>query len=416
LTALVVNGVIGSSIFGVPSIVAGLLGSNSVFAYIVAAAAIGIVVACFAEVASQFRSSGGPYLYARTAFGQFVGIEIGWLTWLVRLTASAANANLFVIYLTQFWPQASGALVRIALITLLVGVLAFVNYRGVTSGVRISNSLAILKVVLLVGFIFVGIFFTRSVRSNAAPNVGMDSWLEAVLVLIFAYGGFEAALLPTGEVQNPRRDVPFSLFSGLAASAFIYTLIQLVVTRVLSVPSATDRPLALAAGKMVGPVGAIVMTLAALFCVWGYLSGQMVNVPRLTYALAEQNDFPRVFAAVHSRFSTPYFSILAFTFSVWLLAVVGTFRWNVMLSALARLLTYGIVCAALPVLRRKNPHAKAFRLPAGWLFSVLGVILSLVLLSRIHRNEILILTATVAIALLNWVLVRTVERKTRLPH
>jgi amino acid transporter len=406
-----VNGVIGSSTFGLPSIVAGLLGSKSVVAYLVAGVLMGIIVACFAEVASQFSSSGGPYLYTRAAFGRFIGIEIGWLTWLVRLTASAANANLFVNYLAQLWPQATVPLVRLMILTLLIGALAFVNYRGVTTGVLLSNSFAILKLVPLIGFIAIGIFFTHSVRLPTAAPPAAGSWLEAILVLTFAYGGFEAALMPMGEVKNPRRDVPFSLFSGLAACAFIYTLIQFVVTRVLSSPTSTDRPLALVAEKLIGPVGALVMALAAMFCVYGYLSGQMLNVPRLTYALAEQKDFPGFFAAIHPRFSTPYLSILTFAFLVWVLAAAGSYRWNVMLSALARLFTYGFVCAALPTLRRKNPHAESFRLPAGWLFSALGIVVSLALLSRIHRNELLILGATVVIALLNWSLVRSKDKR-----
>ena len=109
LTALVINSIIGSGIFGLPSVVAGYLGKQSPLAYLVAAAGIGVVIACFAEVASQFGAAGGPYLYAREAFGRFIGIEIGWLLLLVRLTAAAAAANLFTNYLAEFWPAVARA-------------------------------------------------------------------------------------------------------------------------------------------------------------------------------------------------------------------------------------------------------------------------------------------------------------------
>ena len=108
LVALVLNGVIGSSVFGLPSVIGGKLGAMSPLAWLVAALGIGTVVACFAEVASRFSEAGGPYLYAREAFGPFAGFQIGWLLWLARVTAFAALANLLVSYLGVFWPAAAG--------------------------------------------------------------------------------------------------------------------------------------------------------------------------------------------------------------------------------------------------------------------------------------------------------------------
>ncbi len=406
LTALVLNSIIGSGIFGLPSVVAGLLGRASVYAYLVAAAGIGVIMACFAEVASQFREAGGPYLYARVAFGRFVGIQMGWLAWLVRLTSSAANANLFVIYLAEFWPQAKEPVARAVVLTLLIGVLAAVNYRGVSAGAQLSNAFAVAKLLPLVVFIGVGVFFLRGTHPIEWTPARPSAWLEAVLVLIFAYGGFESALMPMGEARDPRRDAPFALFTALVICAIVYTLVHVVVMGVLPAPATTDRPLALAARQFLGAAGAALLTMGALVSVYGYLSGQMLNAPRLTYAFAEQEDFPAFFAAVHARFRTPHLSILIFALLVWALAVAGTFRWNVTLSAVARLFTYGLVCAALPVLRRKQAGAAAFRLPAGLILGLLGVAFSLVLVSQMGRNELWILLATAAVALLNWAWVR----------
>jgi APA family basic amino acid/polyamine antiporter len=406
LTALVLNSIIGSGIFGLPSVVAGLVGQASVFAYLVAAAGVGVIMACFAEVGSRFREAGGPYLYAREAFGRFAGIQIAWLAWLVRLTAAAANANLFVLYLAQFWAPATQRIPRLAILTLLVGLLAAVNYRGVRAGAQLSNVFAAVKILSLGVFVAVGVFFLRASPAAASSSATRGAWLDGVLVLVFAYGGFEAALIPVGEVKDPRRDVPFSLFAALILTTLLYTLIQVVVMGVLVTPQTTDRPLAAAAGAFLGSPGAVLMTLGALVSVYGYLSGMMLNTPRLTFALAEREDFPPLLAAVHPRFRTPHVSIVLFGLLVWALAAAGTFRWNLMLSAVARLFTYASTCAAVLALRKKRPAEAVFRLPAGPLFAVLGVAFSFVLVTRMGRGELVIVLATAVIALLNWLWTR----------
>src|SRR3984893_19103547 len=127
LTALMVNAIIGTGIFGLPSIVTHLLGRFGPWAYLSAAVGIGVVAACFAEVSSQFSEAGGPYLYARVAYGQFAGIQIAWLAWLVRLTSGAANANIFVEYLGGVVPGAQGRWGRGVVFFLLICGLARMN-------------------------------------------------------------------------------------------------------------------------------------------------------------------------------------------------------------------------------------------------------------------------------------------------
>jgi amino acid transporter len=402
LVALVINSIIGSGIFGLPSVEAGMLGSASPLAYIPAALGMGIVMACFAEVASRFRQAGGPYLYAREAFGRLAGIEVAWATWLARLTAAAANVNLFAIYLAEFWPEAKSAWPRFAVLTLLVAVLAFINYRGVRAGARQSNVFAVAKLVPLLLFIAAGLFFVHRGNFSVRPLAPAGSWLEAVLVLVFAFGGFEGAVIPMSEAKDPKRDAPFALFVALAAVTAVYTLVQVVVTGILPNAAATDRPLAAAAHAFAGPAGAAIITLGALISVYGLLSSMTLYTPRLTFALAEQGDFPAPFAAVHRRFRTPHISILVFAALVWGLAVAGSFKWNVTLSAVARLFTYGATCAALVTFRKKPAEEAAFRLPAGWLFALLGILFCVVLITRMGRGEFWIMLATGIVGLANW--------------
>lgn len=406
LAALVLNSIIGSGIFGLPDDVAGRVGAAAPLAYLIAAVGIGVIMACFAEVASQFREAGGPYLYTRQAFGQFAGIQMGWFAWLVRLTSAAANANLFVEYLAEFWPQATSAVPRATLLTLLIGGLAGVNVRGVSAGAQVSNAFTVAKLFPLAVFIAAGLFLLGGAIPIGSSAAGVGDWLQAVLALMFAYGGFEAAILPMGEAKNPRRDAPFALFAGLAAVTVIYTLIHVVVMAALADPSTSQRPLADAARQFLGPAGAAFIALGAMISTFGYLSGQFLSAPRLTYAFAEQKDFPGFFAAVHPRFRTPHVSILVYAGIVWLLAVYGSFIWNAILSAVARLFTYGLVCAALIALRAQRPQADAFRLPAGRVFGVLGIAFCAVLVTQMGRTHLRIVVAIAAVALINWILAR----------
>ena len=406
LTALVINSTIGSGIFGLPSVVGGMLGPASVYAYLLAAAGIGIIMACLAEVASQFRDAGGPYLYARAALGRFTGIQVAWLVWLTRLASAAANANLFVIYLAEFWPAASRPLNRLFILTLVVGVLAVVNYRGVSSGTQVSNFFTLAKLLPLAIFIVAGLLYLHSHgRVPLQPTAALH-WSEALLLLVFAYGGFESATLPMAEAKDPRRNAPFALLVSLAATTLIYTLVQVVVMGTLSDPTATDRPLAAAVRVIAGPLGAALMSVGALAAVYGLMSSSMLNTPRLTYALAQRGDFPAQFAAVHPRFRTPHVSIVVYSVLSWVLTVAGSFRWNATLSAVSRLVVYGCVCLSLVALRRKQPEAEAFRLPVGAGFATVGMAFCAILVSRMGRGELIILAATGTIALLNWLWVR----------
>jgi amino acid transporter len=406
LAGLMLNSIIGSGIFGLPSVVAGFLGKASPWAYLVTAAGVGLVMGCFAEVASRFREAGGIYLYAREAFGRFAGIQMAWISWLVRVTAAAANANLFVIYLAGFWPAVALPIPRLLVLSLLIGVLAYVNYRGVRAGARMSNVFIVSKLVPLSLFALMGLLLLRANPVAAPTFESPGGWLDAVLVLVFAYGGFEGALFPMSEAKDPQRDTPFALFVALAVTAALYTSIQVVVLGALPSPETAQRPLAAAAAQWLGPAGAALMSVAALVSVYGYLSAQILNAPRLTYALAERKDFPQAFATVHPRFRTPHISVVAFALLVWSLAAAGSFKWNVTLSAVARLSTFVLTCAAVPVLRRKHPGGAAFRIPGGLLIPGLGIAFSLVLVTRMGWGELIIVGVTAACASLNWLWVR----------
>jgi basic amino acid/polyamine antiporter, APA family len=408
LVALAINCILGSGIFGLPATVAGLVGGASPAAVLLAGAGMGVIIACYAEVASQFTETGGTYLYLRHAFGRVMGLQVGWMSLLTRLTACAAGVNLLVAYLGEFWPAATEPIPRLIVITLFLGTLAAVNYRGVGAGALMSNATVVAKLLALGAVCAAGIAYLSVHAPVAAPPVAanVDSWLKAMLLLLFAYGGYEAALNPMGEARNPRGDVAFALFVALLVLTALYSTLQLIVVSVLTDPADSQRPLADAARVLMGAPGAALIAVGALISVYGYVSANLLSVPRSMFALAERGDFPPAFGAVHTRWRTPYVSIVVFAALLWIFSQFASFSWNVTLSAVARISYYAAVCAAVPVLRRMQPQAAAFRLPGGLTLPALGITICVVLLTRVDFSKSLILLLTIVIGLANWLAVR----------
>lgn len=404
LAALAVNSIIGSGIFGLPATVAGLLGKRSVIAVLIAGAAMGVIMACFAEVASQFSEAGGPYLYARAAFGRLIGILVGWMLYLAQAAAPAANANLFVIYLAEFWPAAKDPWPRLAILTLLVGLLALINIFGARQGTVVNNVFTVAKILPLLMVISAGgaVTIIHPTPWGASAAMPGTVWMKAMVLLIFAYGGFESSLAPMSEAKNPGRDAAFAMFVALVACTVIYALVQWVVVGVLGPSATTDRPLAEVARITMGNRGAALVALGALVSVYGYLGAKLLGMPRVTFALAESGDLPRVFASVSSRFHTPWFSILFYALAVWGLAIVGSFTWNITLSVVARLFYYAVVCASLIVFRYKKGQSRGIRVPGGPVLAILGIGIAAALATQVDLSKSMILAGTVAAACLNW--------------
>jgi basic amino acid/polyamine antiporter, APA family len=414
LAALMVNTMIGASMAGLPSLIAERLGRYSPAAYLIAAAGIGVVAACLAEVASQFRQAGGPYLYARVAFGQFAAIQIGWLTWLTRIASASAVANLFITYFGAFFPLVNGAILRAAVLTLLIGLLAAVNYRGVSAGNWLSNFFTITKLTLLLVFIgggLLALLLHPHLRVSPAPvSPTAADWLESILLMVYAYGGFEAALFAAGETRNPRKDTPVALLAAIATATIVYISVQYVVIRLLPDAGASKMVAVDTARRFLGPFGVSLVTLSILVSAYGYLSANMLHTPRLTFAMGQSGDFPAFFGAIHPRFRTPHVSIVVFAALVLLFSIGADFRWNAILGAVSRLFIYGCVALALPALRKKQPDVDAFRLPGGMLFMVLALLFTGILVTQMHFREIVVVGITMLLALLTWIWARREKR------
>ena len=388
LIAIAVNGVIGSGIFVLPATVASLLGPASPAAYIVAAVLIVLIVLCFAEAGSMFEQTGGPYLYAREAFGSFVGLEVGWMFLLSRLAATSAIANACAAYLGYFWPALGSGIGRVIALTVLIWGLAWLNLVGVRYGSWTVNVLTIVKILPLLLFIFVGLFFVDSgqYRILVIPEAG--PLRQASLALIFAFGGFENASVPTEEVHNPTRNLPIALIASVAVTTLLYIAIQIVALGTLPGLATDATPLASAARMFLGPAGAGIITAGAVLSTTGSNSAVILVGPRILYALAEGGQLPRVLARVHQRYRTPHVAVIVFALAAWLIALYGNFAQLVTVSAIARLIFSAATCLAIPVLRRKRPLAvRSFKVPGGIVVPALAAVISIWLLTGINKPQ-----------------------------
>jgi len=389
LVALVINSVVGAGIFGLPSQVFALAGTYSLAAYAVAALAIGLIVLCFAEVGSRFGATGGPYLYTRVAFGPLIGFQVGWLMWIARVTGFASLTNLFVSYLALFVTGASTGASRTLAIALVVAVLSVINIVGVRASATVTNVLTAGKLIPLFLLAAAGLFFVDTQRYSLAVAPTYGAFSTATLLLVFAYMGFEGAVIPSGEMRDPQRHLPFSLVTGTALVALLYMCVQVVCIGTVPDLARSERPLSDAALQIVGPPGAVLMAAAALVSIGGILNAILFATPRLLFAMAGNGELPRVLSQTHARHRTPAAAIIVTAATAAVVAEFSTFISALTISTIVRLVAYIATCVALPALRRRSDvPAPMFRAPAAWLVSTGAVALGIWLLSNTTWAEL----------------------------
>jgi basic amino acid/polyamine antiporter, APA family len=354
------NGVIGASIFALPATLYADFGAFSPWLFPFFGVLVLVVAIPFSKVAACFSVSGGPVAYGAT-FGPLASFQLGWIYYVARMTALAANANVFVTYVAAFWPPLSAGLPRALAIAVLIGLLTFVNIAGVKRAIRLLDALTLLKAAPLLIMAAAGLALAAgSIELPAAlPRLG-EVEIAALLVL-YAFVGFENSVVPAGETRNPDRTIPRALLATIFATAFLYFIVQLAYVAVMAPGEGGDAPLVAFGGKVAGPAGAAILTAAALFSLGGNLSANMTATPRTTYALAREGLLPGWFGRVSARFSTPANSILFLGLLSALLAISSSFVWLAVASTLARLIVYSATIAALPRLRR----AQGAPMPAG---------------------------------------------------
>jgi len=243
------------------------------------------------------------------------------------------------------------------------------------------------------------------IQPSEIVSPGISTWVRAMVFALFPFGGWEDSLVPTGEISEPRRTIPFGLGTALLTCAVIYMLLQFITVATIGT-KATVAPLQETAAVLLGRGGAAFVTIAALVSIYGWISAAMLYAPRLAYSLAAQGDFPAIFARIHTRFHTPSVAILFYAFVGWVLAASGTFLWLVALGSGTFMVLYTGMCASLIRLRKLHSNVDAFRVPFGPVLSICGVAISLTLMTGLERREALLMCLTALLATATWLWAR----------
>lgn len=386
IIALTINAIIGAGIFTVPALVAGTLGISSPIVFALAGLFTLIIVLCFAELSGFFERTGGAYLYAHEAFGGgIIAFLIGWMYFLARLTALAALSNALVGFLGFFFDVS--VVLRAILIISAISLLGIINYLGIRLSARVINFLTVAKLsslllLICAGFVLLDLSYLKDMR--IPPT---DSLIPALLVVMFVFTGFEVIAIPGAEVIHPRRNLPLGMLIGTIITILIYLLVQIVAVGADAQLASSKRPLADAAQKLMGIKGGMILSIGAVCSTMGTLMSLLLSGSRILFAMGINEQMPAVFSKVHSKYRTPYVSIVLYTIISIVLTLSGTFTTLATLSAIARLMTYIGSAVALLILRKKISSPDTFRIPGGPVVPVIAILLSLFLLTaatRIH--------------------------------
>ena len=416
LTALGVNQVIGGAIFLWPAQVAAQIGAWSPFGFILIGLLSLSVALCFAELSSRFESTGGPYVFTRAAFGDFVGFEIGWMQWFSRATSQASIMAATGIALGYYWPALTEGVPRAIFLTMLTIAFALINVRGIRQASWTVNVLTVGKLVPLAVFIAIGLAYVQPARLTTLPPITLQQSLAAGLLLIFIYGGYEIVPVPAGESLDPRRDIPFAMVATILSVMIVMTLTQIVAQGVLPDLAGHSTPIADAAAAFMGAAGALLIGAGSVISMTGNNASQVLSGSRMLFALAEQGQLPAFFSRIHARYRTPSNAILFTSAVALILALTGSFAQIAVVSALARLLMYAGSAAA--TLRLKSSQfaesvkPAGFTAPLGPSMPIAAMAVCVALAAGATRQQLAGgIAALVVGAALYWIQVRSVNRR-----
>lgn len=396
---LAFNGAIGASIFALPGTLAADFGTAAPWLFPVVGVASLLIAIPFSRSVAAFPESGGPATYGRV-FGALAGFELGWVYYVARATAFAANLNVLVSYIARWWLGSDDGAARIALMMAMVAAFAAANITGVRGAMRVLGGLTILKTVPLV-LVAVAVLAAAGVPAPG-PLPPLSEVEAGVLIVFYAFVGFENATVTAGETKNSSRTLPRALLLTIGTVALLYFLVQLAFVAVFpnGIDQGADAPLLALGEWLFGPIGTLLIGVTAIFSTAGNLHGNMAATPRVTFAMAERGELPRWLATVDRRLETPVASILFFAALVAALAVSGSFVWLAVVSTLARMIIYAVTILALP----RAPDRPPTLGPSHWAIAGLGVLVCVLVASQADANAWLTLGALSAAGLLLYLL------------
>jgi APA family basic amino acid/polyamine antiporter len=402
LAASIVNVTIGGGIFRLPADMAATLGATAPIAYVLCAVAMSLIVLCMAEAGSRVSMTGGPYAYIQVAFGPFAGFVAGFLLWMLLTFVMAAVATVLVGNLGVLVPALASRAASVAVLVLIYAVFAAVNIFGVERGARVNTALTVAKLLPLFLLIAGGLFAIDADNLAIVNPPDMPTLARSSILLIFAFAGIEAALVPGGEVKDPARTVPRAILLAMVAITALYAALQFVAQGVLGPALATSRaaPLAEAAGVALGGWARQLLLVGAVISMLGHAGAMILAAPRMLFAFARDGLLPSALTRLHPIHRSPFVAILVQCAVVLALAITSTFERLAILASLSTLVLYGTCCIATWELRRRDVRAGGtpFRVPAPALVIVLACAVIGWMLTSVTRAEWMAFAILVAIA------------------
>src|SRR5213080_3177212 len=394
LTANIVSSTIGAGIFVIPATIAKGLGSAAPLAFVFCALAMVLFVTCFAIAGSRVSLTGGLYAYVEVAFGRYVGFLAGMLYFLTAIGAVAGVVNVLANSVALVIPFLGGWIMRIVVMFAVYASLVLINIRGVRQGAGAVTVITIAKLLPLLLFIGVGIFFIHPTNLAWASWPGSKSLGDAVILLIFAFVGIEVALIPSGEVKNPARTVPRAAYLALVTTPIICLMIQLVAQGTLGGELANypEAPLAASAAKFLGNLGRMILLAGASISAFGFVTSDILSSPRMIFAFCRDGALPQFFAHVHPRYRSPDVAIITYALLAFALSISGTFERLAVLSNVAVLLMYLLCCAACWVLVQRDVRSdgEPFNFPGMKIVPALAILAIIWILAHATVREFLV--------------------------
>jgi len=364
-TLMSVNGMIGAGIFALPALLYAEVGNFAPWMFLIFGILFAAGILISARLSNMFRSSGGPQLWAQVAFGPFVGFQVGWIMVLSMAAGRAATLYVLVSYLSVIFPVFLDSAWRIAALATLVLAMTWLTISGMkksVGGLAIGTVLKITPILLLCLLAFASGGIATEFE---LPRFG--AFESVALLVYFAFSGANSSAYSAGEFKNPRRDLPITMLASLAMIIMFYMAVQWAYIAAGAPQSAGNTtPLSAAAGSVMGDVGVLLLSLAAIFsiatnCLSFYIAGA-----RVAYSMAERGLLPRTLAHVSLRFKTPDRAILLFSAIVVIMLASGAFVFLATVTSLGAQFTTLVYILAFVLLMRRNHRGHDGRLALYW--------------------------------------------------
>lgn len=388
VTNLVIGAIIGADIYIVSGIASGLVGPASILAWIVAGIFAMVIAMCFADCVMLLPRVGGPYAYAKEAFGKFAGFMTGWSLWLAEWSALAVFPVAFALYVNFFVPLSLWQDILVKFLFILF--LTATNYFGIKAAGRANDVLTIAKLAPLFIFMFFGFMFLFLHPHNFLANyqpllpLGFSGFGKALILIFFAYLGFELATLPANEIENPKKTISQAILLGVGFVMVFYFVTNFLISGIINwsqlagdaTPLATAMNRALSSFSALGFFAAALIGIGALLSISGSDESGTIGTSRLSYAMAADGLFPHSFAKLHPKYKTPYVALLFQSATAFAASIFGSVTQLISFSVFCILIAYFATCLALAKIR-KNYNIKIGVVP------LVGASICLFMLSQV---------------------------------